>query len=147
MPAESAATVSALARLHDLTIVLQPEPGLDTADNTIPAEILFQSGGPVVLIPYAYKGPFEPKHIGIAWDGSRLAARALRDAAPFLARAQAVTIVTVNATEIPAELSAADPGQTSGTGASLPRTSSASTPITKISSRLSCRLRPTPGSI
>jgi nucleotide-binding universal stress UspA family protein len=106
-PAESAATVSALARLHDLTIVLQPEPGLDTADNTIPAEILFQSGGPVVLIPYAYKGPFEPKHIGIAWDGSRLAARALRDAAPFLARAQAVTIVTVNATEIPAELSAA----------------------------------------
>jgi nucleotide-binding universal stress UspA family protein len=106
-PAETVATVSALARLHDLTIVLQGEPGRDTADNLIPQEILFQSGGPVIMIPYAYRGPFEPKHIGIAWDGSRLAARALRDAAPFLARAQAITIVTVNAAEIPAELSAA----------------------------------------
>lgn len=102
-PAETAATVSALARLYDLTIVLQPEPGRDTFDNTIPQEILFQSGGPVLLIPYTHAGPFEPKHIGIAWDGSRLAARALRDAAPFLARAHAITIITVNAAEIPAE--------------------------------------------
>jgi nucleotide-binding universal stress UspA family protein len=103
-PAETAATVSALARLYDLTIVLQPEPGRDTFDNTIPQEILFQSGGPVLLIPYTHKGPFEPKHIGIAWDGSRLAARALRDAAPFLARAHAITIITVNAAEIPADI-------------------------------------------
>jgi len=99
--------VSALARLHDLTIVLQPESGQDTSDNTIPQEILFQSGGPVLLIPYTHKGPFEPKHIGIAWDGSRLAARALRDAAPLLARAQAITIVSVNAVEIPSEISPA----------------------------------------
>jgi nucleotide-binding universal stress UspA family protein len=106
-PAETAATVSALARLYDLTIMLQPEPGRDTFDNTIPQEILFQSGGPVLLIPYTHKGPFEPKHIGIAWDGSHLAARAIRDAAPFLARAHAITIITVNATEIPAEIPAA----------------------------------------
>jgi nucleotide-binding universal stress UspA family protein len=105
--AETVATVSALARLHDLSIVIQPEPDCDTFDNTIPQEILFQSGGPVLLIPYTHKAEFEPKHIGIAWDGSRLAARALRDAAPFLARAQAVTIITVNAAEIPAEISAA----------------------------------------
>jgi nucleotide-binding universal stress UspA family protein len=106
-PAETAATMTALARLYDLTIVLQSEPGHDTFDNTIPQEILFQSGGPVLLIPYTHKGPFEPKHIGIAWDGSRLAARALRDAAPFLARARAITIITVNAAEIRAEASAA----------------------------------------
>jgi nucleotide-binding universal stress UspA family protein len=106
-PAETAATVSALARLYDLTIVLQPEPGRDTFDNTIPQEILFQSGGPVLFIPYTHKGPFEPKHIGIAWDGSRLAARALRDAAPFLARARAISIITVNAEEIRADVSAA----------------------------------------
>jgi nucleotide-binding universal stress UspA family protein len=106
-PVETVATVSAMARLYDLTIVLQPEPGRDTFDNTIPQEILFQSGGPVLLIPYTHKGPFEPKHIGIAWDGSRLAARALRDAAPFLARAHAITIITVNSAEMPAEISAA----------------------------------------
>jgi nucleotide-binding universal stress UspA family protein len=107
VPAEAAAAVNTLARLHELTVVLQPEFGQDTSDNTIPQEILFQSGGPVLLIPYTHKGPFEPKHIGIAWDGSRLAARALRDAAPFLALAQAITIITVNAAEIPAEISAA----------------------------------------
>ena len=106
-PAETAATVSALARLHDLTIVLQPESSSDTFDNSIPQEILFQSGGPVLLIPYIHKAQFAPKHIAIAWDGSRLAARALRDAAPFLARAHAITIITINAAEIPAEISAA----------------------------------------
>jgi nucleotide-binding universal stress UspA family protein len=90
-----------------LTVVLQPEPDRDTFDNTVPQEILFQSGGPVIFIPYTHKGPFEPTHIGIAWDGSRLAARALRDAAPFLARAQTITIISVNENEIPAEVSAA----------------------------------------
>jgi len=106
-PAEIAATVGALARLYDLTVVLQPEPDRHTFDNTVPQEILFQSGGPVVFIPYTHKGPFEPKHIGIVWDGSRLAARALRDAAPFLARAQTITIISVNEKEIPADVSAA----------------------------------------
>jgi nucleotide-binding universal stress UspA family protein len=108
-PAETAASLGALARLYDLTVVLQPEPDRDTFDNTVPQEILFQSGGPVILIPYTHKGPFEPKHIGIAWDGSRLAARALRDAAPFLARAQTITIISVNEKEIPADVSAATP--------------------------------------
>ena len=96
-----------LARLYDLTIVLQPESDVNTFDNIVPQEMLFQSGGPVVFIPYTHKGPFEPKHIGIAWDGSRLAARALRDAAPFLARAQTVTIISVNEKEISADVSAA----------------------------------------
>jgi nucleotide-binding universal stress UspA family protein len=107
LPFEAAATVSASARLYDLTIVLQPEPDRGTFDNTMPQEILFQSGGPVLFVPYTHKGPFEPKRIGIAWDGSRLAARAVRDAAPFLARAQAITIISVNEAPAPAEASAA----------------------------------------
>jgi nucleotide-binding universal stress UspA family protein len=107
LPVEAAATVGASARLYDLTFVLQPEPDRDTFDNTMPQEILFQSGGPVLFIPYTHKGPFEPRRIGIAWDGSRLAARALRDAAPFLARAQAITIISVNEAQAPADASAA----------------------------------------
>ena len=87
IPAEAAASVNAAARLHDLTIVLQPEPDRNTFDNIMPQEILFESGGPVLFIPYTHKGPLVAKRIGIAWDGSRLAARALRDAAPFLTRA------------------------------------------------------------
>jgi nucleotide-binding universal stress UspA family protein len=59
------------------------------------------------LHPYTHKGPFEPKRVGIAWDGSRLAARALRDAAPFLFRAQAITIMSVNEPQPPADASTA----------------------------------------
>jgi nucleotide-binding universal stress UspA family protein len=106
-PAETAATVGTLARLYDLTVVLQPEPDYDTFDNTVPQDILFRCGGPVVFIPYTHNGPFEPKHVGIAWDGSRLAARAPRDAAPFLARAQTVTIISINEKNFPADVSAA----------------------------------------
>jgi nucleotide-binding universal stress UspA family protein len=106
-PADIAASVGTLARLYDLTVVLQPESDVNTFDNIVPQEMLFQSGGPVVFIPYTHNGPFEPKHIGIAWDGSRLAGRALRDAAPFLARAQTVTIIAVNEKEISADVSAA----------------------------------------
>jgi nucleotide-binding universal stress UspA family protein len=101
IPYETAAEISAAARLCDLAIVLQPEHARDTFDNTIPMEILFQSGGPVLVVPHTHKGPFEPSRIGIAWDGSRLAARAVRDAAPFLARAQAITIISINESKTP----------------------------------------------
>ena len=101
IPYETAAEISAAARLCDLSIVLQPEQTRDTFDNTIPLEILFQSGGPVLVMPHTHKGPFEPRRIGIAWDGSRLAARAVRDAAPFLARAQAITIICINESKTP----------------------------------------------
>jgi nucleotide-binding universal stress UspA family protein len=108
IPAEAAATMGTLARLYDLTIVLQPEFERVTFDNTIPQEILFQSGGPVLFIPFFHRGPLERIHIGIAWDGSRLAARALRDAAPFLTRAETITIVSVNEAEVAEEVSAAN---------------------------------------
>jgi nucleotide-binding universal stress UspA family protein len=108
LPVDAATAVSASARLYDLTIALQPEPDRDTFDNTMPQEILFQSGGPVLFIPYTHKGPLELRRIGIAWDGSRLAARALRDAAPFLVHAQDITVITINESETPAEASAAD---------------------------------------
>jgi nucleotide-binding universal stress UspA family protein len=107
LPADAEAAVGRLARLYDLTIALQPETDRETADNDVPEAMLLQSGGPVLLIPYTHKGPFEAKHIGIAWDGSRLAARAVRDAAPFLARAHAITIVSLNETDLAADASAA----------------------------------------
>lgn len=96
LPYEAAAAIGHLSRLHDMSVVLQPEPDRVTFDNDIPLEVLFQSGGPVLFIPYTHKGPLGWKRVGIAWDGSRLAARAVRDAAPFLSAASSITIVTVN---------------------------------------------------
>jgi nucleotide-binding universal stress UspA family protein len=96
IPAEAAETIGALARLYDLTVVLQPESTRSSYDNVIPQDVLFNSGGPMLMVPYIHKGPFGARHVGIAWDGSRLAARAVRDALPFLTTADAVTVIAVN---------------------------------------------------
>jgi nucleotide-binding universal stress UspA family protein len=105
---DAAAQIGAMARLADLTILLQPDYERDTFDNNLPVEILFQCGGPVLFVPYIHKGPLQFKRIGIAWDGSRLAARALRDAAPFLKDAQEVAIINVNEPSKPENPSAAE---------------------------------------
>lgn len=96
LPGEAGDLVGTAARLYDLTIVLQPDSSNETFDNLIPQEVLFQSGGPVLFIPHIHRGPIEAKHIGIAWDGSRLAARAVRDAMPFLEQAKTITVVSVD---------------------------------------------------
>jgi nucleotide-binding universal stress UspA family protein len=99
LPADAAASIGAAARLYDLSIVLQPEAERDTFDNALPAEILFQAGGPVLFIPHIFRGAFKARRIGICWDGSRLAARALRDARPFLSQADALVAISINAAE------------------------------------------------
>ena len=96
IPAEAGQTIGALARLYDMTIVLQPESSKAGYDNEVPQHILFNSGGPMLMVPYIQKGPLDANHVGIAWDGSRLAARALRDAIPFLMGAKAVTVIAIN---------------------------------------------------
>jgi len=108
VPVDAFATLGTMARLYDLSIVMQPDPDHTTSDNMVPTEMLFQSGGPVLFIPYTQKGAFRPRHVGVAWDGSRLAGRAVRDAAPFLARAQSITIISVNEAQNPGESSAAE---------------------------------------
>jgi nucleotide-binding universal stress UspA family protein len=108
LQAEAAAILGATARLYDLTVVAQPEFERDSFDNTLAQEILFQSGGPVLFMPYTFRGTFHAGRIGICWDGSRLAARAVRDAMPLLEQAEAITILTVNeARSVPADASAA----------------------------------------
>jgi nucleotide-binding universal stress UspA family protein len=106
IPAEAGETIGALARLYDMTIVLQPEYARPSYDNEIPQHVLFNSGGPMLMVPYIHKGPLDAHHVGIAWDGSRLAARAMRDAMPFLMGAKAVTVIAVNeeAGEAPSDL-------------------------------------------
>ena len=108
LQAEAATILGATARLYDLSVVAQPEFERDTFDNTLAQEILFQSGGPVLFMPYTFTGQFHARRVGICWDGSRLAARAVRDAMPLLEQAEAIAIITINeASSVPAEASAA----------------------------------------
>ncbi|WP_028162699.1 universal stress protein [Bradyrhizobium elkanii] len=106
LPGEAVEIVGAAARLHDLTIVSQPEVDRDTFDNNLAQQTLFEAGGPVLFMPYTFKGAFTAKRIGICWDGSRVAARALHDAMPFLKAAETLTVITVNEDDnVPSEAS------------------------------------------
>jgi len=107
LPGEAAAIVATAARLYDLAVVSQPEFERDTFDNTLAQEILSQSGAPVLYIPYTFKGTFHGRRVGICWDGSRVAGRAVRDAMPLLSLSESITIITINeAGNVPADASA-----------------------------------------
>lgn len=86
-------TPATYARYHDISLV-----GWE-ADNetcrTISESILFGSGRPAVLMP-EHVGPSSLHHVAIAWDGSRVAARAVADARPFLSRATRISVFTVS---------------------------------------------------
>lgn len=99
------ATFAAAARLYDMTLVSQGEPDSGGFDNQLPQELLLQTGGPLLMFPYTFRGAFKASRIGICWDGSRLAARALHDAMPLLAQADTLTAITLNISEVPAEAS------------------------------------------
>ena len=87
-----------------MTIALQPEFEGHTFDNYLSTEILFQAGGPVLFMPYTFRGTFAARRVGVCWDGSRLASRALQDAMPLLRKADALTIITItNSSSIPEE--------------------------------------------
>lgn len=57
---------------------------------------LFSSGRPVLLVPANWDNAIIARHVIVAWDGSRESARAVNDAAPFLDRAEKITIVVVD---------------------------------------------------
>ncbi|OAF02880.1 universal stress protein UspA [Bradyrhizobium centrolobii] len=109
MPADAAGSVGAMARLYDLSIVLQPDRSQGSFDNDLSREILFQAGGPVLFLPHIFRGALKARRIGICWDGSRVAARAVRDAVPFLAKAEEIVVIALNeADAVPAEASTKD---------------------------------------
>lgn len=87
-----AATASLHARYYDLTIAGW-EAGNDTSRTTVET-LVFGSGRPTLILPEAVS-PQSFEHIAIAWDGSRVAARALADAHQFLAKAKRVSVLTV----------------------------------------------------
>lgn len=92
-PIGALADVAAMrARYNDIGIAGW-EAGNATSRATAEA-LIFGSGRPVVLLPELHDVP-ALDHVAIAWDGSRVAARAVADARPFLERASHVSVITV----------------------------------------------------
>ncbi|PWT92514.1 MAG: universal stress protein UspA, partial [Proteobacteria bacterium] len=93
--AEAANTFGALARRFDLSIVAQAEPNNLPGRELIIEAALFESGRPVLVVPYIQKEGLKLDKVTVCWDGSRNAARAVADSLPFLKRAKAVEVVIV----------------------------------------------------
>ncbi|HEX6015975.1 MAG TPA: universal stress protein, partial [Geminicoccaceae bacterium] len=88
----------------DLTILAQPEAGglVDAALEPKPIHhVVLSAGGPVLMLPRAEAGQRQLQRLGhralVAWNGSREAARALKDALPFLAAAGEQVAVRLDA--------------------------------------------------
>jgi nucleotide-binding universal stress UspA family protein len=77
------------------SIAGQSEPGKSLAESLIAEAALFESGRPVIVVPYIQKDLFKLDRVMVCWDGSRTAARALADAMPLLEFAKAVEVVIV----------------------------------------------------
>jgi nucleotide-binding universal stress UspA family protein len=84
-----------IARRFDLSIAAQARPEADGPETLIVEQALFDSGRPVLVVPYIQTAPFKADHVMLCWDGSRQAARAAADAIPFLSRATAVDVFIV----------------------------------------------------
>jgi nucleotide-binding universal stress UspA family protein len=84
-----------IARRFDLAIVGQGERDKGAIEKQIAGDALFDSGRPVIVVPYIQKAPLALNRVMVCWDGSRPSARAVGDAMPLLERAKLIEVVTV----------------------------------------------------
>jgi nucleotide-binding universal stress UspA family protein len=131
--ADETSSVIAEAALYDLVVLGQPNPdaGLTGALGLRPEEIVIGGGRPVLVVPYA--GEFEDigRHVLVAWNGSREAARALHDAMFLLPSAESVTIIEIDP---PASGIAASAASAERVAAALSRRGIAAKPETETTS-------------
>jgi nucleotide-binding universal stress UspA family protein len=100
------------ARRCDLSILTQAEPDKMAPEELIIEAALFESGRPVLVVPYIQEAELTLDQVMVCWDGTRTAARAIGDAMPFLTRAKRIEIVIVaNDPGKSDELPGADLGQ------------------------------------
>jgi nucleotide-binding universal stress UspA family protein len=88
--------LASIARRFDLSVVAQPEPNESAHGRLLIEAALFESGKPLLVVPYIQTAPLRLERVMVCWDGSRSAARAVGDAMPFLVRAKAVEVTVVS---------------------------------------------------
>jgi nucleotide-binding universal stress UspA family protein len=76
-------------------LIVAPAPSGETRKlihSALPDDAVIKAGAPVLVIPVDWPAGPVGKNIVIAWNGSREAKRAVRDALPLLGRAEKVTV-------------------------------------------------------
>ena len=104
--------IGRMARRFDLAVVGQPKRDTGMPEEVLDEGVLFESGRPVLFVPFIQRAGLKLDHVMVCWDGSRAATRAIGDAMPILEKAKQVDVVII-ATKEPKtkELSGADLGQ------------------------------------
>jgi nucleotide-binding universal stress UspA family protein len=93
----AAAVVPQYARYADLCILGLDEPGESPSISyTFSEQLLFVTGRPVLFVPAGDSFTALGRHIVVAWNSSRPAARSLNDALPLIERAECTTIIMIN---------------------------------------------------
>ena len=95
LPGRARQSFAKLARTFDLIVIEQPSPDGETGDELLVEASLFQSGRPVMIVPYIQKDDLKVDRIMVGWDGGLTAARAVGDAMPLLKKAGKVDVVTI----------------------------------------------------
>lgn len=83
-------------------LVIAPSPSPDHRNlihPDLPDEAIKQAGAPVLVIPTEWPGGAWGNNVVIAWNGSREARRAVRDALPILKRADKTTVFVFSSAE------------------------------------------------
>lgn len=107
--AGAASRFAHIARRFDLSVVGQAEPTKTGPEELIIEGALFDSGRPVVVVPYIQTQGFKADRVMLCWDGSWTAARAVADSMPVLARSKLVEIFIVESGKLKSdELPGAD---------------------------------------
>ena len=87
----------ALSRTMDLVVFGQAASDYRLPTGFSPDDVVMATGRPMLLVPFAGELGLVGRRVLIAWDGTREASRALHDALPLIARAEAVCVMMVRA--------------------------------------------------
>ncbi|MHA7774353.1 universal stress protein [Roseibium sp. M-1] len=83
-------------RPTDLVVIGQANPDKPEPMRELLIEtILFESGVPVLLVPYIGSKSYQPKNVLVGWDGSSTATRAIHAALPVLEKADKITLLVI----------------------------------------------------
>ncbi|WP_438278624.1 universal stress protein [Nitrobacter sp.] len=88
-------TFSKMARCFDLSIIMQSDDYSGINNSDLIEATLFDSGRPLIVVPYIQQEGLKLDRIVCCWDGSRAAVRAINDALPLLRKANIVELFIV----------------------------------------------------
>jgi len=86
------------ARYADLVVTGQVDPENPPRGGFahLPEELALASGRPVLFVPYAGKFETVGRRVLVAWNRMRESTRAVNDGIPLLAKAEKVTVLSIN---------------------------------------------------